>query len=246
MRSAFVFSHSKLFARLSVQPYYLPFARRLARFPDAWLLPLFPLFVRGGWQLYCNYSGKAAVSKLDSLYAKRRLYLYLGLIQIRGWILYLAFDELEDLFAQSAGKNCWYEEYLHPNYHHCQGRMTDFSDHVVLYFSQILPIALIEILHSFSAPVPYWSNGGRGLRKSNIGFDPKDQHLLIPILLVLWLTNLYIVTFLGAFKTAAYFHTPPEVFMGFFISLMVQIPLCLLQCTSTFSSQREYFFGPTP
>lgn len=229
-------------------PSYLPFARRLARFPDAWLLPLFPLLVRGGWQIYCNYAGKASLSKLDSLHAKRRLYLYLSLIQIRGWILYLAFDELEDFFVRSGGIQCWYEEYLHPNFHHCQGRMTDFSDHVVLYFAQILPIALMEILYAFS--IPYWSQhhgGGRGSRKISSGFDIKgQQHLLVPIILVLWMTNLYIVTFLGAYKTAAYFHTGPEVFVGFLVSMLVQLPLCLLQCTSAFPVQREYFFGSIP
>lgn len=188
--------------------------------------------------------------KLDSTYSKRRLYLYLGLIQIRGWILYLVFDEVEDYLVQSADKECWYEEYLHPHYHHCQGRMTDFSDHVVLYFAQILPIALMEILHSFS--IPYWlQQGGRGLRKSNLGADTKGRHhhyhhLVVPMVLVLWLTNLYIVTFIGAYKTAAYFHTGPEVVLGFLVSLLIQLPVCLLQCHAAFTSHREYFFGPAP
>ncbi len=195
--------------------------------------------IRGCWQLFCNSTGKGSLSKLDSLYARRRLYLYLGLIQIRGWILYLAFDELEDLLVTSPGNQCWYEEYLLPHNHQCQGQMLDFSDHVVLYFAQILPIALVEILHSFS--VPYWVENNR--RKSSlIGHDVKE--FVVPVVLILWLANLYVVTFLGAYKTAAYFHTGPEVFMGFLVSLLVQIPISLLQCTSAGSWLREYFFGP--
>jgi len=118
----------------------------------------------------------------------------------------------------------------------------DFSDHVVLYFAQILPIALLEILHSFSRP--YWLTDGRlTSRRSNV-HDNKGA-LVVPIVLLLWLANLYIVTFLGAFKTAAYFHTGPEVFVGFLVSLLVQVPLCLLQCSPALSSWREYFFGST-
>lgn len=173
------------------------------------------------------------------MYARRRLYLYLGLIQIRGWILYLAFDELEDLMIRSPGTQCWYDEYLYSHSQQCQGRMPDFSDHVVLYFAQILPIALVEILHSFS--VPYWTS----LYNRNTRLVGNDfQGLVVPFVLILWLANLYVVTFLGAYKTAAYFHTGPEVFVGFLVSLLVQIPICWLQCTTTSLGWREYFFGP--
>lgn len=224
----------------NVQPKYLPFAGRLARFPDAWLLPLFPLLVRGCWHLYinCIRNGSVSTNKADFVYARRRLYLYLILIQVRGWILYLAFDELEELFVVVPETPCWYEQYLYPHYNQCQGRMLDFSDHVVLYFAQILPIALMETIHSFS--VPYWTEVSR--RKGGLhGHDISG--LVVPTVLLLCLANLYIVTFLGAYKTAAYFHTGPEVFMGFLVSLVIQIPLFILQCTSHCQKWRDYLFG---
>jgi len=116
--------------------------------------------------------------------------------------------------------------------------MVDFSDHVVLYFAQILPIALVEIIHSFS--VPYWTET---LRRKG-GFQEQDiSALVVPVVLILCLANLYLVTFLGAYKTAAYFHTGPEVFMGFLVSLVIQIPLFVLQCTNHCQKWREYFFG---
>ena len=152
--------------------------------------------------------------------------------------MYLAFDDIEELFVVVPDTPCWYEAYLHSHYHQCQGRMLDFSDHVVLYFAQILPIALVEILHSFS--VPYWTEVPR--RKGGLqGHDMSG--LVVPVVLVLGLANLYLVTFLGAYKTAAYFHTGPEVFMGFVVSLVIQIPLFMLQCTTRCQKWRDYFFG---
>lgn len=67
--------------------------------------------------------------------------------------------------------------------------------------------------------------------------------MVVPVILALGLANLYVVTFLGAYKTAAYFHTGPEVFMGFIVSLVIQIPLFVLQCTSHCLKLRDYFFG---
>jgi hypothetical protein len=201
-----------------------------------------------------------ASCRRDNVYSKRRLYLYLGLIQLRGWILYVALDEVEDWFvspsSSSSGQepgNCWYEEFLHANYEQCQGRTMDFSDHVVLYFAQIIPLALVEILH---AGLPLLRNTNNHKLQYYWGLAPSRQksghgtskynHLffrLVPVILLVWLVNLYVVTFLGAFKTAAFFHTGPEVWLGFLISLVVQIPLCLLQTTRIFSKQKEYFFG---
>jgi hypothetical protein len=54
---------------------------------------------------------------------------------------------------------------------------------------------------------------------------------------------LYTVTFMGAYKTATYFHTPPEIINGYLISLLIQVPLFIMQCTSQMESAREYFFG---
>jgi hypothetical protein len=177
----------------------------------------------------------------------------LALIQLRGWILYVALDELEDLFVvSSGGEACWYEWYLHANYQRCQGRMMDFSDHVVLYFAQIIPIALVEILHALFPPGGggkyqsyYWCPSIGRLRPPTTISSSYAPFVLrpMPVILSVWLGNLYVVTFLGAFKTAAYFHTASEVWVGFVISLVVQIPLFLLQSTEVFRKQRDYFFG---
>jgi len=128
----------------------------------------------------------------------------------------------------------------------------DFSDHVVLYFAQIIPIALVEILHALfprggGPPYYQWWLSARLPRQPRTntvsGYFNRFFHHVVPLILSLWMVNLYVVTFLGAFKTAAYFHTGPEVWVGFVISLLVQIPLMVLQTTNLFPKQQEYFFG---
>ncbi|KAG7345282.1 hypothetical protein IV203_032813 [Nitzschia inconspicua] len=226
-------------------PHFLFFvSRRLARFPEAWLLPLFPLFVRLLVQtirkqasgISSNHNATTqSNNNIQYRLARRRFYFYVGIIQFRGWILYLLFDKLEEWIVASTGKDCWYEHLLHDNYHSCQGQGTDFSDHVVLYFAQILPIAFIEILHSFVEP--FWIEKGTATPATFMTMR------LVPIILITGMMYLYVVTFMGAYKTAVYFHTWPEIRNGYFVSLLVQVPLFLIQCTPFFYSTREYFFG---
>lgn len=239
-------THFHYYHHLHLQPSFLFFAQRLSKFPDAWVLPLFPLLVRGALHFYRAFHRRTSSvwTISENIHARRRLYLYLALIQVRGWILYLTLDELEDSLAPDAGSNCWYEGMLHANYQPCQGRSSDFSDHVVLYFAQILPIALTEVVHSFVWP--FWDvTDGRETTTTPVLRSRTflRQNHVVPTVLVLWLINLYLVTMLGAYKTSAYFHTYQEIVIGFLISLTVQIPLCLMQCTGAFPKTREYFFG---
>ena len=170
--------------------------------------------------------------------AIRRLYLYLVLIQVRGWVLYLVLNAIEEMIVENPGTNCWYQKMLPDDNDTCQGRVTDFSDHIVLYFAQILPIALCEVLHSFV--VPFWDTISW---ESPFAGSERSKNRLVPTMLLTGLAHLYHITLLGAYKTSAYFHTGPEIFTGYIVSLTVQIPLLLLQCTDLWPHWREYFFG---
>lgn len=240
----------------SPPPGILFFARRLSRFPEAWLLPLFPLFLRGVVHMLQQYRAQhqqgssqstTPESKAQHRLARRRFYLYLTLIQVRGWILYLLFDEIEALFFSTVDSKCWYERYLYPNYSTCQGRTTDFSDHIVLYFAQILPIPLTEVLHSIV--VPFWKENNvssNSCSSSNTKHPPTRSFMtasIIPRMLVCGMLYLYIITFMGAYKTAVYFHTWPEIWNGYLVSMLVQVPLLLMQCTSSLDNATTYFFG---
>jgi len=107
----------------------------------------------------------------------------------------------------------------------CGGRGFDYSDHIVLYFAQILPIALMEVLHS-TIVQPFWGS---------------SCNPWIPLLLWMGLLYLYLINAIGALKTAIYFHTPLEVVVGYVISLLYQIPLCLLQCRKPISQNLDCF-----
>jgi hypothetical protein len=225
----------------------LPFAGRLAQFPEAWLLPLFPLLFRLLFNLYhAIFSGMPVEFTIF-----RRLGLYVILMNIRGWVLYLAFNEIEDSIVRETSQACWYRPYLDEAQPDCYGRVFDFSDHVVLYFAQILPIAWLELLYALLES-PYW-NFNRVLNISATRYNTLDPYYygsetliptyLYPSFLVLSMAYLYFVTFLGTYKTATYFHTGPEVLAGFVVSLTLHGPICYLQCSERCQRVRDYFFG---
>ena len=124
-----------------------------------------------------------------------------------------------------AANECWYDGNLKSYQSPCQGQTFDYSDHMVLFFAQILPIPLTEILFSFA--VPYW----------------KSKSFLIPAILSITMIFLYVITFLQTYRTAAYFHTMLEIWVGYLISLLTQVPLFLIMSTSLMEPVRDYFFG---
>ena len=223
----------------------LPFLGRLTKFPDALVIPLFPLLIRIGFRTYQTVveNGYLVLDTTFGVHSFRRLVFYFFLMQFRGWILYVALNRIEDNFFEgkpineTKGHNnkdettCWYSDWLQETQPYCHGRRFDFSDHVVLYFAQLLPIALLEYLHSLNQP--YWPYH-------------VYRRYSVPLLLTVGILYLYFITFVGLFKTAAYFHTPRECLAGFAVSLFAQLPLCFLQCCNRFESLRklrEFFFG---
>lgn len=146
---------------------------------------------------------------------------------MRGWVLYVAFNEIENHMTRGRFnlESCWYRPWLELTQSECYGRLFDFSDHVVLYFGQILPIAFMEVLYAFERP--YW------MTTSNSWY-PK---LLAGVMLYL-----YYITLSGAYKTALYFHTGPEVLGGFAVSLLIHIPMYCIQCCVRCERLRSYIF----
>jgi len=199
------------------------------------LLPVFPLVLRGTIRCYQFLTstlpqGETYFSSVpNSSTTCRRITLYLVCLIARGMILYSFFNIMEQLVVPKAESSddepCWYKEYLKSFQTPLSGKEFDFSDHVVLYFAQLIPVALSETVYALRAP--FWR------RDNNI----------MPKILVAGLVYLYFITFLGAYKTSAYFHTPAEIFTGYGVSLLIQIPLCLLQCSPNWERSRAYFYG---
>lgn len=221
----------------------LPFAGRLARFPDAWLLPLFPLLVRIFYMGYQSVSTAGRVPIRSWLIPVfRRLCLYVLMMNFRGWVLYVGFNRLEDQVVTPVADSCWHRDLLRQGQPECHGRVFDFSDHVVLYFGQLLPIALAEIMLAFDQP--YW------VKQQPLRHNPSRRYSayahVLPLFLIVGLLYLYVITYLGAYKTASWFHTGPEVFAGFLVSLVNQVPLWCLQCHERLAGAREFFFVGSP
>ena len=170
--------------------------------------------------LVARLLGRSGLERLPT--TTLRLCFYIVTMNFRGWVLYVGLNRLESLFIVPAEQECWYRLFLkHPS---CRARVFDFSDHVVLYMAQLLPVALMETLHSFV--VPFWGNSRAPV-----------------FVLVSCLAYFYTITLIGQFKTAAYFHTGWEILAGYAISLSVQIPYVILQCYPIWEGLRLWFFG---
>lgn len=229
----------------------LPFLGRLTRFPDALIIPLFPLLIRIAVRTYQTSMENAYLNTTTfGVYSFRRFTLYFLLMIFRACVLYVGLNKVLGNFdstsqtrndvngyddeSSNGTATCWYGEWLQETQQSCHGRRFDFSDHIVLFLGQLLPIALVECLHSLDRP--YWS------------FHLYHQRYSLPLLLTAGMVYLYFVTLVGVYKTASYFHTPIECLVGVAISLSSQIPLYLLQCSTRLESVaklREYFFGRT-
>jgi hypothetical protein len=184
-------------------------------------------------------------------------------MNVRGWILYVLFNAIEDHFVESSSSEngvvtpCWYnvDGWFDQNTEQetCTGRPFDFSDHVVLYYAQILPIALIETLYA-TIDNPYWHricntqhynqqqqpilHQRYNITSTIRRYIDKMFRWIVPIVLIMSHLYTQLITATGAYKTTTYFHTPFEVIMGFLVSMIVSIPLCYIQCSTT--SHHEY------
>ena len=185
----------------------------------------------------------------------RRFCFYIVVLNFRGWILYVLFNEWEDRWVVEPASPCWYEAWFaqHSESSICVGRPFDFSDHIVLYYAQLLPIALMETLYALSQNplfVMISTNADHTMQaKQNTilqVFRNNVQRYLIPIVLIGSHVYLQFITATGAYKTSAYFHTPLEVMAGFAVSMVITVPLYVLQCNTTSSMAaygRSVLFG---
>jgi len=178
-----------------------------------------PIAIRLSYATIARFLGRSDGEKLGTTLL--RLLFYIATLNFRGWILYVWLGYLESLVVMPVGEECWYRE-LMPN-PSCHARIFDFSDHTVLYMAQILPLPLMETLHSLASP--FWRTGRGPV-----------------ILLVCGLSYLYIITLMGQFKTTAYFHTGGEILAGYLISWTVQLPYAILQCYPVWEEMRLWLF----
>jgi len=210
-----------------------PGERRLTRFPDALLIPLIPILLRG---LYFLLFGDPEEKWSGYVW---RFGFYILLIAYRTFGLYVLADRIEDALVTPI-QECWYLSYARrPS---CHGREFDFSDHTVLFYGQILPIVLTEVLHSWYAVMIDGSKESIGSSSSSSS-SSKTRRRIVSWILSLGAAYLYVITLLEEFRTASYFHTRWETWVGFLLSLSIPLPLAFLQCWPTWGKARNLLFG---
>lgn len=171
------------------------------------------------------FQGKEHKTETWKAFAIRLLF-YFVLMNIRGFVLFLGANWVEEQFVGGPGDVCWFSEHRRRG-SSCQGVQFDFSDHTVLYLGQILPIALTEILYSQLVPIS---------RKSTVASAITTWGLLMTM------GYLYVITLVGEFQTAAYFHSGAEILVGFVLSLTIQIPLAYMLTSPKWQEARQLVF----
>lgn len=193
-----------------------------------------------------------------------RLFLYICICLFRMCILYLLLNHLEDNYStaaswvsstSSSSSSCWYQPYLQQrsaslissndtNSYCSYRRAFDFSDHMVLYYGQILPIATAETLSTITTTTAT-------MMMTTMNHDHHRQRrrscstgvvVLLAAATFLYLLYLHAIVNRAAYGTAAYFHTSAEVYAGYLIGLLcVTWPLAHMQCHGWYP-----FAGPQP
>jgi len=213
---------SKLCQKKSI---HMSLAGRLTKFPDAWLIPLFPMILQ--WVYNCIQSKQIYFGWGDSSTTWMRFGFYVLVMNFRGFILFLGANELEELVTAPSPTECYYDDMLKAHQSPCYGNHFDFSDHVVLYFAQILSIPFMETLYCVGFELLSRRESGSG------GTPDRRQHPrfgILHVIMVSCMLYLYIITLMGVRKTTSYFHSPSEVLVGYILSLSLQLPLAYLQC----------------
>lgn len=246
----------------------LPFAGRLTRLVEAWVLPLLPIIIHlmhlllfpertevSSSSVSAAAHSQTSANRLVRTTLKRLLF-YVILLNLRGFGLYIGANALEEYFTRnkyvfplptnsmsdaardlhhSEGPNfCWYKDVLkahqkltmkNDQHSECYGRRFDFSDHVVLFLANYLVIFVAEILIIYT--IPFWDT--KKTDKIQGRFHSKGA-MWNTFLACLFL-YLHILVCHALYQTAAYFHTPAEILVGYAVSMIIQLPVIYLMCS---------------
>lgn len=145
--------------------------------------------------------------------------------------------------SQQLLQGCWYSNQqsdVNNQDVECYGRQFDFSDHIVLFFAHYYPIMIVEIIIICSIH-PLWPLSTQHQKHhhhhhhhhENTNVETTQQSAFVnflfnkisPVVHLLFVAYLSFIVLVSVYSTAAYFHTVPESFIGYLLSLSVQIPI---------------------
>jgi hypothetical protein len=95
-----------------------------------------------------------------------RLLFYIVALTLWGWVLYVGLNCIKSFVMVPVDEECWYGQLIQKHLFH--GRIFDFSNHTVLYMAQILPLPLMETLHSLAMPFGSSARGSAVLMVSGL------------------------------------------------------------------------------
>lgn len=251
-----VISYEGLLCSQQIKPF--PLVKSMTRLPDLLLLTFVPILLRLliniiGWISQTDHAHRSAART-----SMNRLVLFLSIMTFRIFFLYVYLNLLQvflhdqstkgisrkmtESLSHTTAEDCWYSEFLMGRNKKCHGQQFDFSDHVVLFFAQSLPIMLLEatVWHSF----PLWPTH-TDYSKGVVSIPSFILNTVLSSCLSLYFGYINYVTLLVAHSTAAYFHTITEVVVGYAISLVVQIPIAILLSSTEYSALRRAFGIPS-
>jgi len=231
----------------------LPLMKSTTRLPDLLILTFAPVLLRllihlCGWMTSTHSAHKDGIRT-----AVNRFILYIFIMLFRFYFLYICLGLFQipsiNNLDQKSIENCWYGEFLTKRNatSSCDGQRFDFSDHVVLFFAQSLPILIFEAtIHHYTTLWP--SNTSDGIKLTfQRGAESIPIYILNTVMascLSLLFIYLNVITLLEAHSTTSYFHTVTESIVGYVITLVVQIPLASLIWSTRWPRLREFFGLP--
>ena len=138
----------------------------------------------------------------------------------------------------------------------CYGRRFDFSDHVVLFVANYLVIFAAEASIVCSI-APYWhrskrtTDGAAMMRVDGGGVRRRTERYSLfsydgpgafvwKVALASSFAYMHLLVCHALYRTAAYFHTPAEILVGYLISAMIQLPVMYLMCSEATHRARAF------
>lgn len=227
------------------KPTEMPFAGKLTTIVGSWVLPTLVILVKVVILCFQNILHREFS---DGEYGRalfRRLIFYFLVMNVRGWILFLLFNIFQNALIpeKHMSGSCWYNEYIireADQYSNCYGKNFDFSDHVVLFLGQIIPLVSCEFFITLLSPEKTNNSVVRDTAASQRFINFTRMKFMIPIVNTCFFVYMNIIVFLALYKTAAYFHTPSELAVGYMISLLVQLTCGLLIFGDDWATARKY------
>ena len=250
-------------AAYGIMSEHLPLAGRLTRMTEAWLIPLSGILFRLGYQIVTRSPLYSPTSQKETIsITMRRLLFYILVLNVRGWVLYIGANALEDfvilpwlgskvvsplrrdsfsdmehdlLANKHDSSECWYRDLLKEHHKVIMGR-DETSDCYgrPFDFSDHVVLFCAHYLPVMVCEMLICYTFPFWRKKSRAGVFWEVLHAVQFVYLHLLLLN-------ALYRTSVFFHTQSEILVGYGVSLMLALPVSVLVCSERLRGMRRTF-----